>query len=189
MNGVIYSAKNRIDGKVYVGQTKNLNRRMHAHKHRATSGEGGAFYEAIRQYGFESFDWSILETCEESRLNETETYWIKSLGTNCYNLIVGSRHSEQTKEKFRLAGIRRGMAAGATEKAAETNRGKHRSNETKEKQRRAALGRRWSPEMIEHFRNLHKGNGRHKGFHHSEETKEKCRQAALRQAEMRRATA
>jgi group I intron endonuclease len=60
--GVIYLATNSVNGKVYVGQTRQrfndrkIDHRNKAAKHRSRS----SFHAAIRKYGFESFKWEIL---------------------------------------------------------------------------------------------------------------------------------
>lgn len=161
--GIIYIARNSITGKAYVGQTiQGLAIRKKSHKYNAKTKEGH-FYSAIRKYGFDIFGWAILETCGVRLLDERESFWIRMLDTvtNGYNLGSGGEHyspAPETREKLRLAGLRRGMPEGATEKAAVANRGGHHSEESKEKMRKAALGRKWSPEMKERFRVINLGN-------------------------------
>ena len=160
MRGIIYVARNSITGKAYVGQTKyKLSDRKRAHKYNSASGGRGRFYNAIRKYGFDVFGWAVLEECEIEDLDRRETYWIMILDTvkDGYNLSLGGQgrrgHSEETKEKLRFAGVRRGMPPLALERAIKVNSGKHHSEETRSKQRSAALGRKWTPEMKEYIRN------------------------------------
>ena len=70
--GVIYLLINRINGKMYVGQTKNLKRRIWQHKH------GNQYIDkAIQHYKWENFTLIILEECEtKEQLNEREIFWI-----------------------------------------------------------------------------------------------------------------
>jgi group I intron endonuclease len=158
MTGIIYIARNSITGKAYVGQTiHKLSDRKKSHKFNSKVRQG-RFYTAIRKYGFDVFGWAILEECEIKDLDQREIYWITVLDTAVtgYNLSPGGQirhgHSEETKEKLRRAGLRRGMPALAFERAIAVNRGGHRSEETRAKQREAALGRKWTPEMKEYIR-------------------------------------
>ena len=70
--GVIYLLINRITGKMYVGQTVNLKRRIRQHKH------GDQYIDkAIQHYKWENFTLTVLEECEtKEQLNEREIFWI-----------------------------------------------------------------------------------------------------------------
>lgn len=87
----IYKLTNRITGKSYVGQSTNIHKRYIAHKARSKS-ENTFLYDAIRQYGFENFDFSVIEECEPDELNKKEQFYIFQLNTvhpNGYNVSVG----------------------------------------------------------------------------------------------------
>ena len=91
---IIYEAKNKVNGKRYVGQTvRTLDYRKNGHRRAAKRGEEGIFYAAIRKYGFESFQWRVLEECGSKReLSEREVYWIRELGSlkpDGYNFAEG----------------------------------------------------------------------------------------------------
>ena len=66
MQGVIYKYTNKINGKVYIGQTVHENLRRNEHKcHSKTRlHTQSAFYNAIDKYGWDNFGYSILETVE-----------------------------------------------------------------------------------------------------------------------------
>ncbi|MBQ6005770.1 MAG: GIY-YIG nuclease family protein [Selenomonadaceae bacterium] len=59
--GVIYLITNTLNGKMYVGQTRQkLSSRIYGHK----SNKGkSAIDVAIRKYGWENFTVEVLETC------------------------------------------------------------------------------------------------------------------------------
>lgn len=76
-------ATNKINNKKYIGQTKHtLEHRKNTHRRDSTRIDT-YFYRAIRKYGFDNFEWSILEqninTQEE--LNCKERYYINFYGT------------------------------------------------------------------------------------------------------------
>ena len=100
--GRIYIIKNKINNKVYVGQTKvSIKLRFQNHLSAARCGRGYTIGKAIRKYGEENFYIELLEECLASELNEREMYWIafynstdnkcgynitKILHTNAYNI-------------------------------------------------------------------------------------------------------
>lgn len=60
--GLIYTATSKTTGKVYVGQTsKTLERRQTWHRYDIKRGESTKFYNAIRKYGWDDFDWIVIE--------------------------------------------------------------------------------------------------------------------------------
>jgi group I intron endonuclease len=86
---IIYKLKNKINDKIYIGQTiKKLSERISGHI-KSDSYVG----RAIRKYGLESFDISIVDIAEDKNtLNEKEKYWIKFYDCklpNGYNLASG----------------------------------------------------------------------------------------------------
>lgn len=76
----IYKIENKIDHKVYIGQSINIERRWKDHRVRSQSGNGESFdcvlYKAM--YGHLSdFDFSILEECPKDMLDIQEIDWIR----------------------------------------------------------------------------------------------------------------
>ena len=79
MNGKIYKITNLINGKVYIGKTiKTLEERFK--KHSWGDKNGNHFHMpikmAIKKYGKENFEISLIEECDEELLNEREIFWI-----------------------------------------------------------------------------------------------------------------
>jgi group I intron endonuclease len=90
VSGIIYLAKNRINGKGYVGKTKQLlEKRRQQHLYSWRSGKYqfiSLFYRALSKYGPSVFDWSILESVSDiSKLGEREDYYIPLYGD--YNIL------------------------------------------------------------------------------------------------------
>ena len=90
--GVIYLITNTLNGKNYVGKTKQkLEKRITQHKYDSRKGRPG-LGAAIRKYGWENFSVEVLETCPVEMLNEREMFWIRELNSkapNGYNLTDG----------------------------------------------------------------------------------------------------
>lgn len=93
--GVIYKATNKINNKIYIGQTTvGLKIRKSAHENTHT---GYYFDKAIKKYGKNNFRWGIIE-CYDSKeeMDEMEFHYIKqydSFGKNGYNLTYGGEGS------------------------------------------------------------------------------------------------
>ncbi len=97
----IYKYTNKINGKVYIGQTNNLQKRFNGHKSEAfnpkAKGYNLPFHCAIRKYGIKNFIYEVLEEIEDGEsqdfINDREIFFIDfyhSLTTeNGYNLTVG----------------------------------------------------------------------------------------------------
>ena len=97
----IYKYTNKINGKVYIGQTNNLQKRFNGHKSEAfnpkSKGYNLPFHCAIRKYGIKNFMYEVLEEIEDGEsqdfINDREIFFIDfyhSLTTeNGYNLTVG----------------------------------------------------------------------------------------------------
>jgi len=113
MEGIIYLARNTVNDKVYIGQTtSSLNRRRNGH-YSASRKESDHlyFHRAIRKYGEDAFNWSILETVHadskeelESILNEKEAQYISTYDSNnCdigYNLTSGGDAYTEMAQSF-----------------------------------------------------------------------------------------
>lgn len=93
MTKAIYTVTNKVNGKTYVGQSNNPEYRWKQHCQRANNPnyqERSALYPAMRKYGIENFEFTILGWFED--YNEKEKYYIKELNTlspNGYNLAEG----------------------------------------------------------------------------------------------------
>lgn len=106
MSFCVYIHKNRINGKVYIGQTcqKPSNRWNQGNGYKGSS----YFYSAIQKYGWDNFEHIILEEgLNQEQANNKEIYYIKLYHSNDpdygYNLQSGGHnalHSKATKEKM-----------------------------------------------------------------------------------------
>lgn len=83
----IYKIKNKINNKIYIGQsTKNAN------ESKTYFGSGILIEKAIKKYGIENFEKTILLECsDKTELNEKEKYYILKYKSNIigYNISDG----------------------------------------------------------------------------------------------------
>lgn len=107
----IYILQNKINYKIYIGQTNNLNKRRREHKakDRFTT-KRSPLYQAIQKYGFDKFEMIELENFESPlEADESEEFWIQFFQSrnreSGYNLSIGGRvnrgfkHSEKFKKE------------------------------------------------------------------------------------------
>ncbi len=178
--GVIYCAKNKINGKCYVGQTTHtVNVRIGTHKRDSRKGSDCAFHRAIRKYGIENFDIKILCHCvNKIELDFAERLWIKtinSLSPNGYNMTTGGDSPSFTEEgRIKLSKALKGMKRSDEfkRKIGDAHRGIPRSEEVKAKLSAALMGRKY-PERSGK-------NHPHWGKSPSEETRKKLSEASRR---------
>lgn len=88
----IYKIENLLNGKVYIGQSRCIEKRWINHRSAAFNPNNQCYdyplYCAIRKYGIENFSFEIIEKCEIKLLNDRELYWIEyfqAYGKNGYN--------------------------------------------------------------------------------------------------------
>jgi group I intron endonuclease len=102
---VVYYLYNRLNGKMYIGQTsESLRKRLNGHLY------GDQIVDrAIDKYGIGGFIVGVIKECSSfSEMNDVEEYWIRELNTqvNCgYNIRPGGNNSpmaEISKNKISL---------------------------------------------------------------------------------------
>lgn len=101
MSWLIYKHTNKINGKCYIGQTKQAAgiRWANGNGYKNYADENSCvFYNAIRKYGWENFEHTILEENIETQelANERESFWINFYKSylgfddcNGYNMTLG----------------------------------------------------------------------------------------------------
>lgn len=89
----IYKITNKLNGKAYIGQSKDIEKRWKAHLSRARYGpyQNQFLYQAIAKYGPENFSFEVLEECAEEDLDRLEIQYIKQYDTfpHGYNMNAG----------------------------------------------------------------------------------------------------
>ena len=96
----IYKYQNKLNGKVYIGQSIDIERRQYNHKSSAYNEKANdynsQFHQAIRKYGLENFDFEIIaeltpEEYTKQILNQLEIFFIRYYDSfkNGYNATEG----------------------------------------------------------------------------------------------------
>ena len=85
----IYKITNKINGKCYIGQSVDVEKRLREHKLRAFRGDEKtnkeyhkALYKALRKYGIEAFTYEILLECKKEQLDGLEAKYILLFQSN-----------------------------------------------------------------------------------------------------------
>ncbi len=152
MQGVVYILTNKLNGMMYIGQTENLERRIKHHLNAAkrvgSRNEGQPIVHAIREFGIDTFECSVLETVTaetkselRNLLDEREKFYIAKYNAteNGYNITIGGRGM--------LGYIPTESARLAISKA---NRGRTISEEHKDAVRQSSI-RMWSNDEYRQF--------------------------------------
>ncbi len=144
---IIYMHKNKINGMIYIGQTKQnpIKRWNNGLGYKSCT----KFFNAIQEYGWENFEHIILETdltLEEA--NEKEKYYIQLYHSAereyGYNLTLGGKNyipSEETLERLSESHKGNMQSAEIRKKISEANKGKHNRKHTEEEKRKMSKNR------------------------------------------------
>ena len=105
----IYKIEHLVNGKCYIGQSINIEKRWM--NHQITSNNPNDFgynyplYRAIRKYGLENFNWTILEECKIEELYDKVIYWIDYYNSfkNGYNQTMGGDNLPDGMKKAKLS--------------------------------------------------------------------------------------
>ncbi len=188
----IYKIENKINGKLYVGQTICPKNRKKQHFSKTFHGNS-AFDRALLKYGRSSFDFSIVEELGIlADANKREYYWIERLNSlvpSGYNLKegggAGGLDSSETRQKKSLAKqgksnsfYGRKHSEESKRKISESKKGKKiqltEEDLNRRRNQKTFLGKKHSEISCEKMKVSHSGS-RHNWFGktHSKETKKK----------------
>lgn len=130
--GVIYKLTDCINGKIYIGQSRDFHKRMISHKRspKNKSHIGKSIYNAITEHGFDNFTKEIIDTCySQKELDEKEMYYISlyksyfpEFGYNSFHKDDDGRLTinEGTRDRMRLSHT--GLAETSSTKRKKSNR-------------------------------------------------------------------
>ena len=181
--GYIYKITNKVNNKVYIGQTsKTVEERFAAHLRNAANKINRYLYDAMNHYGYENFIVEQLEVCKKSLLDEREIYWINFYNANNpdygYNMTIGGGGGDtfSSLPEARKQVLRENISARVT--------GTKQSKETVEKRVAKLKGQTRTLEQRKRFsegqKERFKGSpGTRLGAVTTDETKQKLREANL----------
>lgn len=78
----IYKFTNKVNGKVYIGKSVDVYYRYKDHINKCNRGQKCLFYNALRKYGIEGFNYEIILECSIEELNYWEKYYISYYKSN-----------------------------------------------------------------------------------------------------------
>lgn len=89
----IYKITNKINQKIYIGQSKNIEYRWKQHIYEMNENYKSHYsiHKALKKYGIENFTFEIIEITKEEELFDREKYWIQYYNSynKGYNETVG----------------------------------------------------------------------------------------------------
>lgn len=100
----VYLIENIVNGKKYIGQTVDYERRVKEHQTRYKKEnlkeQRSFLYRAMRKHGLENFHFSILEECSPKELNDLEKKYIDEYGSaqNSYNMTAGGQNDKPNRK-------------------------------------------------------------------------------------------
>ena len=192
----IYKVENKVNGKLYIGQTICPKNRRKQHLSKTFHGNP-VLDRAVLKYGRNSFDFSILEELETlDDANEKEIHWIQQLNSlvpSGYNLKeggnAGGSDSDETRQKksFSKQGKRNSFygkihSEESKRKISESKKGKKlqltEEDLLRRKNQKTFLGKTHSSKTRAQMKAAHLGE-KHNWFGktHPEETKRKMSEA------------
>ena len=114
----IYKIENLNDGKIYIGQSNNIERRFYEHMTKGASSRIPVD-RIIQEEGPSSFSYEIVEECALDDLNEREASWIKFYNSNIYGYnkneggltdVIGSHNPKSKLTETDVKNIRQAYA-------------------------------------------------------------------------------
>ena len=101
----IYTIQNKLDNKIYVGQSVDVNNRLihHRKRLRANNHDNIHLQSAYNKYGESYFLFELLVECNENFLNSEESYWCNILNAYDdkygYNLVINNPNGSTKRLK------------------------------------------------------------------------------------------
>jgi group I intron endonuclease len=167
----IYKVVNKVNGKVYIGYTKNFNGRKNSHKKSIKNPKyTSIFHNALRKYGWDSFVWEIIYQSkeEEHTLKIMEPYFIEQYNSfdDGYNMTFGGEgnlgfsHDEKTKKIIGSRTKGKNLHVEHKQKISISHLGVTHSKETRLKMSNDRKGKNWYNNGIKNTQSkTHPGEG------------------------------
>ena len=163
--GYIYSLCNKINQKIYIGQTRRpIQERFKEHR-TGKSNSCRAIYNAIKFHGWDNFEKEWYE-CPDEDLDFDEELLVKEMKTlspDGYNLKEGGsscgKHSDESKQ--RMSEVKRGEKHNNFGKT-HTDESKKRMSEAKRGEKHNMYGKSRSEKTKQKISDSTKGENNHK---------------------------
>ena len=148
----IYKITNKLNGKVYIGQSVDIDTRWRQH---INAKDDMLIHKSIQKYGAENFSFEVLLECPAEMLNDWERDMIAlydCISPNGYNLTEGGggcKCSEETRLKMSEAKKGIHLSEETRLKMSNIRKGvkrKPHSEETKHKISESLKGKHWKIE-------------------------------------------
>lgn len=145
----IYKIQHKETGKVYIGLSVDIHARWKQHRSFSRHNGRSAIHNALRKYGIDAFDFSVIEECDRLLIESREQYWIQHYNSmvDGYNLTAGGEQSKIVSVETR-------------QKIAQSLTGKVQSKEVIEKRALKLRGKKRTPEQNAVKSALMKGYGK-----------------------------
>ena len=110
MESGVYQIWNFVNGRRYIGSSKNIRKRWNIHRStlNTQTHDNINLQNDWNKYGKENFDFSVIEYCQEEELIQVEEFYI-DLWKPSYNMTphagnsLGYKHTEESCQKISLA--------------------------------------------------------------------------------------
>lgn len=132
-------------GRVYVGQSVDIEKRIRRYKVLSVKTKGQTkIWRSLKKYGVENHTFEVLLICNESQLNRWERFFQEMFdcvdnGLNCRYTKSGDKSGRVSKETLKRM--------SEAQKGNNNWLGRKHSDESKEKIRQKATGRKFSKEV------------------------------------------
>ena len=156
----IYKITNKLNGKVYIGQSVDIDTRWRQH---CNAKDDMLIHKSIQKYGAENFSFEVLLECPAEMLNDWERDMIAlydCISPKGYNLTEGGggcKCSEETRLKMSEVKKGKHLSEEHKRKISNTQKGKHLSEEHKRKLSESMKGKHLSEETKIKISNTQKG--------------------------------
>ena len=158
----IYCLENSANGKKYIGQAQNLEKRRREHGYKDRNKGCHALRNAFEKYGYDKFVYSIVEECPIESLDEREIFYIKELHSHVsewgYNISWGGKtpqrgrkHTDEEKQKISDGQPRRYGEDNFHFGKPFTEEHKKRLSNAQRGKPGKNKGRKWTPEQKEKY--------------------------------------
>jgi len=113
----IYKLTNKLDGKVYIGQSKDIKKRWRSYGWTNKGAANPHLRNALKQHGLEGFIFEILELLEGKEFkDDREKFWIKEFKSNNkdfgYNKTEGGDGTISEESRLRMSETRKRLYTG-----------------------------------------------------------------------------